>query len=268
MGSGFPAIFTQSRIVLFQSNVVLLQNNRVLFQNKSFLFQSNGVLLQSNRVLILRNIVLSQKKSCLFHRNVFLFQHKSFLIQSNGVLVQNDSFLGHNKVVLFRTKSFLAGSADAPDGGGVREFFHKVAPAMLAVVPRTVEQPYGVSRILSVSTTTMKRQPVQVSLKFARLKKDETNSFTILVIVCLGKYVTLFPNLPVTLIALSALQATYQEAMNAATIGDPKDTEALKDAYNDLIVALRLNAAYIQSLNLTAAQVLLSGYDVVVYSRR
>jgi len=113
----------------------------------------------------------------------------------------------------------------------------------------------------------MKRQPVQVSLKFARLKKDETNSFTILVIVCLGKYVTLFPNLPVTLIALSALQATYQEAMNAATIGDPKDTEALKDAYNDLIVALRLNAAYIQSLNLTAAQVLLSGYDVVNYSR-
>jgi hypothetical protein len=113
----------------------------------------------------------------------------------------------------------------------------------------------------------MKRQPVQVSLKFARLKKDETNSFTILVIVCLGKYVTLFPNLPVTLIALSALQATYQEAMNAATIGGPKDTEALKDAYNDLIVALRLNASYIQSLNLTAAQVLLSGYDVVNYSR-
>jgi hypothetical protein len=113
----------------------------------------------------------------------------------------------------------------------------------------------------------MKRQPVQVSLKFARLKKDETNSFAILVIVCLGKNAALFPNLPVTLIALSALQAAYQEAMNASAVGGPKDTEAMRDAYNDLIVALRLIAAYIQSLNLTAAQVMLSGYDVVTYSR-
>jgi hypothetical protein len=98
-------------------------------------------------------------------------------------------------------------------------------------------------------------------------KKDETNSFAILVIVCLGKNVALFPNLSVTLIALTALQAAYQEAMNAAAVGGPKDTEALKDAYNDLIVALRLIAAYIQSLNLTAAQILLSGYDVVTYAR-
>ena len=113
----------------------------------------------------------------------------------------------------------------------------------------------------------MKRlHPVQVSLGFARLKKDEFNSFALLGIVCLGKYALLFPNLPVTLAVLEALQKTYQDAMNAATLGGPKDTEALKDAYADLILALRQIAAYIQSLNLTAAQVLLSGFDVVTYS--
>jgi hypothetical protein len=112
----------------------------------------------------------------------------------------------------------------------------------------------------------MKKQPVQVSLAFARYKKDQTNSFAILVVVCLTKYATLFPNLPVAIAALGTLQKAYQAAMNAAAVGGPPDTEALKDAYNDLIVALRLNAAYIQSLNLTAAQILLSGYDVVTYS--
>ncbi len=112
----------------------------------------------------------------------------------------------------------------------------------------------------------MKRQPVQVSLKFARLKKDEFNSFAILAIVCLTKNATLFPNLPITLIALTALQAAYQDAMTAAAVGGPPDTEAQAEAYNDLLVALRVIAAYIQSLNLTAAQVLLSGFDVVVYS--
>jgi hypothetical protein len=113
----------------------------------------------------------------------------------------------------------------------------------------------------------MKRQPVQVSLKFARLKKDEFNSFAVLVIVCLGKNAVLFPNLPVTLIALTALQKAYQDAMTAAAVGGPPDTEAQTEAYNDLLVALRLIAAYIQSLNLTAAQVLLSGFDVVDHSR-
>ena len=113
----------------------------------------------------------------------------------------------------------------------------------------------------------MKKQPVQVSLKFARLKKDEFNSFAILAIVCLGKNAALFPNLPVTLIALTALQKAYQDAMTAAAVGGPPDTQAQTEAYNDLVVALRLIAAYIQSLNLTAAQVMLSGFDVVTHSR-
>jgi hypothetical protein len=113
----------------------------------------------------------------------------------------------------------------------------------------------------------MKKQPVQVSLGFARLKKDEFNSFAILVLVCLGKNAALFPNLPVTLIALTALQKSYQDAMTAAAVGGPPETQAQAEAYNDLVVALRLIAAYIQSLNLTAAQVLLSGFDVVTHSR-
>ena len=112
----------------------------------------------------------------------------------------------------------------------------------------------------------MKRQPVQLSLAFARLGKNEINSFAILAIVCLGKNAALFPNLPVTLIALTALQKAYQDAMTAAAVGGPPDTEAQAEAYNDLLVALRVIAAYIQSLNLTAAQVLLSGYDVVNHS--
>src|ERR1035438_3685987 len=111
-----------------------------------------------------------------------------------------------------------------------------------------------------------KLQPVQVSLGFARLKKDEFNSFALLAIVCLGRNVLLFPTLPVTLVALEALQKAYQDGMNAAAVGGPPATQALKEAYGDLVVALRLIAAYIQSLNLTAAQVLLSGYEVVTYA--
>jgi len=55
--------------------------------------------------------------------------------------------------------------------------------------------------------------------------------------------------------------------MNAAAQGGPKDTSALKDARNNLVAALRQIAAYIQSLNLTEAQVLSLGFDVVVWSR-
>ncbi len=88
----------------------------------------------------------------------------------------------------------------------------------------------------------------------------------ILLIVCL-KNNPLFPNLPVTIAALTALQAAYQDAMNAAAVGGPKDTAALKEARDNLVVAMRQIAAYIQSLNLTEAQVLTSGFDVIVWSR-
>jgi hypothetical protein len=111
----------------------------------------------------------------------------------------------------------------------------------------------------------MKKQVVRVSLGFVKLSKDEFNSFAILAIVCLGKNSTLFPNLPVILTALTALQVAYQNAMNAAAIGGHQDTLAFLDARADLTVALRQIAAYIQSLNLSETQVLLSGFDVVVW---
>jgi hypothetical protein len=99
------------------------------------------------------------------------------------------------------------------------------------------------------------------------MPKDQLNSMAILAIVCITKNAALVPNLPVTLIALTALQASYQDAMNAAAVGGHKDTLVLKDARNDLVAALRQIAAYIQSLNLTEAQVLTLGFDVVVWSK-
>ncbi len=109
------------------------------------------------------------------------------------------------------------------------------------------------------------KKTVRVSLSFVKLPKDQLNSYIILVLVCL-KNNLLFPNLPVALTTLSALQAAYQDAMNAAAVGGSKDTKALAEARDAVVVALRQIAAYIQSLNLTESQVLTSGYDVVVWS--
>ncbi len=111
----------------------------------------------------------------------------------------------------------------------------------------------------------MKRS-VRVGLGFVNLPKGDFNNFAILCIVCL-KNNLLFPNLPVTIIALTALQAAYQDAMNTAHMGGPKDTSAMLEARDNLCLALRQIAAYIQSLNLTESQVLTSGYDVIVWSK-
>ena len=110
------------------------------------------------------------------------------------------------------------------------------------------------------------KKSVRVGLSFATLPKDQFNSFAILAIVCL-KSNPLFPNLPITIAALTALQSAYQDAMNAAAVGGPKDTSAMAEARDALVMALRQIAAYIQSLNLTESQVLTSGFDVVVWSK-
>ena len=107
---------------------------------------------------------------------------------------------------------------------------------------------------------------VRLGLSFATLPKDQLNNYAILVLVCVAKQIALVPNLPVTLAALTALQAAYEEALTAAAVGGHKDTVALKEARNDLVAALRQIAAYIQSLNLTESQVLTLGFDVVVWS--
>jgi hypothetical protein len=110
------------------------------------------------------------------------------------------------------------------------------------------------------------KKTVRLSLAFVSLPKDQLNSLAILLIVCL-KNNPLFPNLPVTIAAFSALQAAYQDAMSAAAVGGHKDSVAFVDVRDNLVAAMRQLAAYIQSLNLTEAQVLTSGFDVVVWSR-
>jgi hypothetical protein len=75
--------------------------------------------------------------------------------------------------------------------------------------------------------TVMKR-PVRIGLGFVSLPKSGLNNFAILVIVCL-KNNLLFPNLPITITALTALQAAYQDAMNAAAVGGRMDTVALAE---------------------------------------
>ena len=55
--------------------------------------------------------------------------------------------------------------------------------------------------------------------------------------------------------------------MNAAAIGGFKDTQAMLEARDPLVAALRQIAAYIQSLGLTESQVLTSGYDIIVWSK-
>ena len=107
---------------------------------------------------------------------------------------------------------------------------------------------------------------VRVGLSFVTFPKDQFNNFAILVIVCL-KNNLLFPNLPITIAALTALQQAYEDAMNAAAVGGHKDNSAMLEARDNLVTALRQIASYIQSLNLTESQVLTSGYDVIVWSR-
>jgi len=100
------------------------------------------------------------------------------------------------------------------------------------------------------------------------LPKDQLNSFAILVIVCLTKSGTLFPNLPITIAALTLLQTAYQNAITAAAVGGNKDTAVLVEARGDLVAALRQIASYIQSIpGITESQVLTSGFDVIVWSK-
>ncbi|HUZ07068.1 MAG TPA: fibronectin type III domain-containing protein [Candidatus Paceibacterota bacterium] len=114
----------------------------------------------------------------------------------------------------------------------------------------------------------MKRSVVRVSLSFATLPKDQLNSFAILVIVCLTKSSTLFPNLPITIAALTLLQTAYGAAITAAAVGGNKETADLAEARGNLVAALRQIASYIQSIpGITESQVLTSGFDVVVWSK-
>ena len=110
----------------------------------------------------------------------------------------------------------------------------------------------------------MKKSAIRVALTFATLPKDQLNSLLILLLVCL-KNNPLFPNLPVTYAALSALVADYQAKMASADVGGQVDTAAFNEARDEVIVAMRKIAGYIQSLGLTnASDVLSSGFDIIL----
>ena len=108
------------------------------------------------------------------------------------------------------------------------------------------------------------KKTIRVSLSFATQPIEQKNNLAILVIVCL-KTNALFPNLPLTIVALTALQTALQDAITAAEHGGTVETAAKIEAADAMTSALRQTAAYVQSLapTLTLSQVLSSGFDVV-----
>jgi hypothetical protein len=107
------------------------------------------------------------------------------------------------------------------------------------------------------------KKVIRVALSFASFGDNDVNSLAILVIVCL-KTNALFPNLPVSIAALTALQTAFQNAITAAAQGGKVNTATKNEARDALVSALRQTAAYVQSLapTLTVSQVLSSGFDV------
>ncbi|HEY5044019.1 MAG TPA: fibronectin type III domain-containing protein [Verrucomicrobiae bacterium] len=112
------------------------------------------------------------------------------------------------------------------------------------------------------------KQNIRIALNFATYNRTQLNGFAILVIVCL-KNNLLFPTLPVSIADLTALQTALQDANNAAAQGGVPATTAANEARDAMNVALRQNAAYVQSLTaaLTLSQIYTSGYDVVNTNR-
>jgi hypothetical protein len=84
----------------------------------------------------------------------------------------------------------------------------------------------------------MKKSVIRVALNFATFPIDQLNSFLILLLVCL-KNNPLFPDLPVKYADLQVLVTTFQTRLAAAKVGGPKDTAALSEAMDAVIVALR-----------------------------
>ena len=62
------------------------------------------------------------------------------------------------------------------------------------------------------------KKSIRVALSFATFNTDQLNSFAILVIACL-KNNALFPDLPVKINALAALQTAYQDAITGRRTG-------------------------------------------------
>ncbi len=103
----------------------------------------------------------------------------------------------------------------------------------------------------------MKRN-YRVSFAFTGLSVNDVIAFTQVVIICLTNNAA-FPNLPVKLADLIALLKALQDASNNMAQGGSPNLTALRDeAWEALLVALRKDAAYVQSVSLDNLSTLLS----------
>jgi hypothetical protein len=109
------------------------------------------------------------------------------------------------------------------------------------------------------------KQTYRVSYAFALLSVLNLIAFTQVVIICLTNNAA-FTKLPVSLVDLQALLKALQDANNNMALGGAPNLTALRDeAQEALIVALRKNAAYVQSESLDSLSTLLSsGFQYVL----
>ena len=109
------------------------------------------------------------------------------------------------------------------------------------------------------------KQTYRVSYAFATLAVLNLMAFTQVVIICLTNNAA-FTTLPVSLEQLTALLNALQDTNNNVTLGGNPSLIALRDeAQQALLVALRKNAAYVQSVSLESLSTLLSsGYQNVL----
>lgn len=109
----------------------------------------------------------------------------------------------------------------------------------------------------------MKRNIIRVSLSFATLNDLQLNNAALVVAMCLTGN-ALFPNPPLTIAELTALQTDHDKKITEAERGGHLERVALQEARAALIVALRRIAAYVQCMGLDSeVDVLSSGFDIV-----
>jgi hypothetical protein len=109
------------------------------------------------------------------------------------------------------------------------------------------------------------KKTYRVSYAFAGLSVLNLMAFTQVVIICLTNNAA-FTKLPVAIADLQALLQALQDANNNVNLGGSPNVFALRDeAQQALLVALRKNAAYVQSESLDSLSTLLSsGYQNVL----
>src|ERR1017187_5570447 len=98
----------------------------------------------------------------------------------------------------------------------------------------------------------------RVSYAFAGFSDTDLNALAIVIIICLKNNLT-FPNLPVKIADLTALQVAFQNCINAMLQGSTPQLTAQRDeAREALVVALKKTGACVQSVALDSLSALLS----------